>query len=197
MDEAQLKVLEMIEAGQISPQEGEQLLASMRSKDELIDEPKTSPNPPSADTAEIPAGPPTWWRRIWFYLFMAGVLLAAWMGYLTDKILSTGMGLGWLLLVIPLLLLGILIALLVWSASRSRWLHVRVRDKNTNLRISLPLPLRPAAWVLRFARPWVPQLKDTAVDELLLSLSEVEGDDGLLVVEVDEGEEEQVRVYYG
>jgi hypothetical protein len=107
------------------------------------------------------------------------------------------MGLGWLLLVIPLLLLGILIALLVWSASRSRWLHVRVRDKNTNLRISLPLPLRPAAWVLRFARPWVPQLKDTAVDELLLSLSEVEGDDGLLVVEVDEGEEEQVRVYYG
>ncbi len=39
---------------------------------------------------------------------------------------------------------------------------------------SLPLPLRPAAWALRLARPWVPQLKDTAVDELILSLAEAD-----------------------
>jgi hypothetical protein len=35
------------------------------------------------------------------------------------------------------------------------------------------------------------------VDEVILSLQDVDSEEGLLVVEVDEGEGEQVQVYFG
>jgi hypothetical protein len=76
-------------------------------------------------------------------------------------------------------------------------LHVRVRDGEKRINISLPLPLRLAAWGVRLARPWVPQLRDTAVDELILSLAEADSQEGILAVEVNEGADEQVRVYLG
>ena len=61
----------------------------------------------------------------------------------------------------------------------------------------MPLPLRPAAWLVRLARPFVPQFRETAVDELILSLAEMDNEEGLLVVDVDEGEGERVQIYFG
>jgi CHASE2 domain-containing sensor protein len=98
---------------------------------------------------------------------------------------------------VPLLIFGALVAGLTWWSRTARWLHVRVREEEQRINISLPLPLRPAAWALRLARPWVPQLKDTAVDELILSLAEADVEEEILIVEVDEGEGEQVEVRIG
>jgi hypothetical protein len=85
---------------------------------------------------------------------------------------------------------------LAWWSRTARWLHVRIRDEGTRINFSLPLPLSPAAWLVRLARPWVPQLRDTPVDELILSMAEME-DEGILALEVNEGEGEEVQVYFG
>jgi hypothetical protein len=51
---------------------------------------------------------------------------------------------------------------------------------------------------LRIARPFVPQLEKTAVDELLLAMQEELRKGHPFVVDVDEGEDgEQVQVYFG
>ncbi len=195
MDQAELEVLRMVEQGKLTADEGARLLGAMVGEDRGPAQPAPRPEPLKDESP--PAGPPVAWQRLWIYPFVAGITLLASMGYLTDLLLDGGEKLGWLMCTIPLMILGGLVGLLAWWSSRSRWLHVRVRDANTNLRISLPLPLRPAAWLVRFARPWVPQLKDTALDELLLSLDEVKTDEGILVVDVNEGDQERVQVYYG
>ena len=131
------------------------------------------------------------------YPLVGGVALLALMGYFTDQLVDSGEKLGWLACTIPLMVFGGLLAALAWWSSQARWLHLRVRDEGKQIKISLPLPLRPAAWLVRLARPWVPQFQETAVDELILSLDELDNDEGILVVQVDEGEGEQVQVYFG
>ena len=89
---------------------------------------------------------------------------------------------------------GLVVALAWWSQS-ARWVHVRVRNQETRFRFSLPIPLRPIAWLARLARPWVPQMQDYPVDELILGLADMQEEDILAVEVNDEGEE--VQVYLG
>jgi hypothetical protein len=65
--------------------------------------------------------------------------------------------------------------------------------------ISIPLPLRLTAWAFKIARPFVPQLKDTGVDEVIMSLGDTLGQDGQpIYVDVhDEDEGEHVQIYIG
>ena len=92
-----------------------------------------------------------------------------------------------------------LVAGLTWWSRTARWLHVRVREEDDRVDISLPLPLQLAAWALRLARPWVPQLKGTAIDEAILALADLDtGGEEMLVVEVDDTESgEQVEIRIG
>jgi hypothetical protein len=129
---------------------------------------------------------------------LGGLLFLALMGILTGTLVQGGKALGWLACTIPLMLLGTLVAVLAWWSRTARWLHLSVRGKDQHIRISLPLPLRLTAWVLRLARPWIPRLRDTALDEVILSLAEVDTSEGPLSVEVnDEEDGEEVRVYIG
>jgi len=65
--------------------------------------------------------------------------------------------------------------------------------------ISLPLPIKLTAWVIKIARPFVPQLKDTGVDEVITSLADTLDQDGQpLYVNVDDDETgEHVQIYVG
>jgi hypothetical protein len=196
MDDAYLKILQMIESGSISADEGERLL------DALEAEPDTTTIAPAevlpAEPPTPPAGPPRSWQFLWVYPTIGGLLLLAGMGILTANLVQGGQALGWLACTIPLMLLGTLVAVLAWWSRTARWLHLSVRGPENNIRISLPLPLRLTAWVLRFLRPWIPPLRDTAVDEVIFALAEVDISEGPLSVEVDDEEEgEEVRVYIG
>ena len=154
---------------------------------------------PAAETdiPPVPVGPPLWWQQTWLIMLMLSISLFVGMAILTDNLLDGGVRLGWLACTVPLCLLGLLLSGLVWWANRSRWLHLRVLDRERQIRISLPLPLRPAAWLLRLARPWVPALKDTSIDELILSLEEVGGSEGPLTVLVDKEDGEHVGISIG
>lgn len=198
MDEAHLKVLEMIQSGIISAEEGARLLDALGWEAEYSDQPQDG-SPPRINTivehAETPpASPPAWVQRVWIYPLVAGVLLFG-LGTITTTLLAQlGSGSLWLACTLALIGLGALVAILAWWSHTARWLHVRVRDQDTCLNFSLPVPLRLAAWLVRLARPWVPQLRDTPVDELISSMADL-GQDGLMVqADEDNG---KVEVYFG
>jgi len=196
MDDTYLKILQMIENGTLSAAEGEKLLDALDAGPA-----ETTPAAPEvvpAEPALPPAGPPRSWQLIWIYPALGGLLLLGAMGGLTAVLVQGGRALGWLACTIPLMLLGTLVAVLAWWSRTARWLHLSVRGKKDKVRLSFPLPLRLTAWVMRFLRPWVPQLRDTAVDEVILALADVDTSDGPLAVEVnDEEDGEEVRVYIG
>ena len=205
MDEAYFKVLQLIENGSLSAAEGEKLLdaldtgpAETSAASPAAPAPEALPPPePPPDTSPAP-GPPRSWRLIWIYPAAGGIIVLALAGMLTASLVQGGQRLGWLACTIPLMLLATLVAVLAWWSRTARWLHVSVRGKDQNIRLSFPLPLRLSAWVLRLISPWAPRLRETALDEVILSLAEADLGEGVLSVEVnDEEEGEEVRVYIG
>ncbi len=197
MDDAYLKVLQMIQDGSISAEEGARLLDALGQESRPTDQPTDETSPDEGVAAAAPVGPPSWARWAWVYPLAAGLGLLAIAGIFTGMVMRDGRQLGWLVCTLPPMILGALVMALAWWSRSARWLHVRVRDGEKHINISLPLPLRLTAWGVRLARPWVPQLQDTAVDELILSLAETDSQEGILAVEVNEGPDEQVRVYVG
>jgi hypothetical protein len=58
--------------------------------------------------------------------------------------------------------------------------------------------LGPIAWIVRLVRPFVPQLRDMAVDEVILALRDEVREGRPFVVDVGEGQDgERVHVYVG
>jgi hypothetical protein len=197
MDTAYLKILQMIQDGIISAEEGAKLLDALGEGSQPADQSAGETSSDEGKAAPTPLGPPAWARWVWVYPLAAGIGLLAVAGIFTGLVTREGSHLGWLACTLPPMLLGALVMALAWWSRGARWLHVRVRDGEKRINISLPLPLRLAAWGVRVARPWVPQLQETAVDELILSLAEADSQEGILAVEVNEGANEQVRVYLG
>lgn len=201
MDPAQLKILQMLQDGVLSAEEAERLL-------QVLDG-EARPNPTPSLGGDVrstvpiagpsPAGgPPLWWHRIWPYVVALGAILAGLSIFLMVPIAQGLRHPAWLALTVPLLLFGTLLATLAWWSRSAQWLHVRVRGADQSIHISLPLPLRMAGWLLRMARPWVPQLRDTAVDEVILALAREGGEGELLVVDVDDQDSgEKVHVSIG
>jgi len=190
--EERLRILQLIEAGEIDVEEGARRLEALV---DLSGEARAS----SAPTDHVVR--PAWMRGLWQAVFWTGVALLAGGGLLvqavyTDEITSGWLAWGWILLV-----LGVLGVILGWWLKRARWLSLRVRQhKGRNISLALPLPLGPIAWVLRIARPFVPQLENIRIEELILAMREEMRDGGspFLMIDVNEGEDgEQVQVYFG
>jgi hypothetical protein len=97
------------------------------------------------------------------------------------------------------MLLGLLIMLLAWWSRSARWLHLRISEEGRRrIALSFPHPLSLAAWVLRLAQPFVPQLTETGVDDLPIALRDADIDDEALFIDVqDEEDGEHVQVYIG
>jgi len=199
MDESYLAILRMIEHGTISAKEGQMLLDALDAGSELETQLAHDTRRARAAMARESeprfSGPPAWAQGAWVYLLAGGVVLVGLAGMTTALLVGAGSRLGWLACTLPLMILGALVIALAWWSRHARWLHIRVRDQETRFRISLPLPLRPAAWLARLARPWVPHVQDIPIDEMILALAEME-DEEVLAVEVnDQGDE--VQVYFG
>lgn len=189
MDE-RLHVLELIEAGEISVEQGARRLDALAQ----LPEPPESPARPAAPLAR-----PAWVRWLWQPMFWAGVALLASGGLLlvaayTGEATTGRLVWGWVLFAF-----GVLGVLLGWWLQRAHWLCLRVRQHGgPNVTLALPLPLGLIAWGLRIARPFVPQLEETGVDEVILAMREEIRDGHPFVVEVNEREGgEHVQVYFG
>lgn len=179
-----LRILELIEEGEINVEEGARQLEALAGE---------------AETPDTPAPRPRLARWLWQAALWIGIAMIAWGGLLLAKAYAgeatTGRAIwGWLLFT-----LGLMWVALGWWLQRARWFSLRVQQAGgPNISFALPLPLGPVAWGLRIARPFVPQLRETGVDELILAMREELRDGRSFAVEVDEGEDgEQVQVYFG
>ena len=101
---------------------------------------------------------------------------------------------GW-----PLFLFGLAVVLLVWWSRKTTWMHLRITEKKgKGFRISFPLPLTLAAWVLKLVEPFVPQLRNTGVDEVIFALRDSARSGEPISIDVEDDEDgERVQVYIG
>jgi cytochrome bd-type quinol oxidase subunit 1 len=193
MEEERLRILKMVEAGQIDTEQATQLLAALSTAQEPVSGLKAIP------ATEALRGAKTRWSSFWIYPLMAGggvlilgTLVTAWL-YSADLARASCVC-GWF----PMLL-GFLVMLLAWWSRSARWLHLRIREEGKQrIALSFPLPLSLAAWILRLAQPFVPQLAETGIDDLLIALRHGEIDGEALFIEVqDEEDGEHVQLYIG
>jgi len=205
MGNGKLEVLRRLQAGEIDAEAALGLLREM--------EPSESDQSGGADAfgaPEVPAEgeviraapatavrPPKHWANFWLYPLAAAGALLALGGLVLALVVGFGAARGWQVcgwLPFSLGVLGLLFAL--WSRS-AKWLHVRVKAKEgKRIAISFPVPLTLTAWVLRIAQPFVPQLRDTGADEMILAFRDAKRDEPLHV-QVDDEDGEQVEIYIG
>ncbi|MBI3241277.1 MAG: hypothetical protein HYZ49_03180 [Chloroflexi bacterium] len=204
-DNERMQILQMIEDGKISAEEGLRLLNALSAKLQ-----GDTPSPAGA----LPAGegrgggrPPQpeelnryrgWWIKI-MWLGVAVTILGSLFLYWVLKVAGVSF---WLALASPPFVLGVAIMALAWASRKAKWLHIRIKtgeksDGPRRLLISLPLPIGLVAWLLRMISPFIPKLRDTGVDELILALNETTSPEAPLFVDVDEGDGERVQVYIG
>ncbi len=178
MSDRRLEILKMVEAGQMSVEEGFRLLTELEQAQERVEIdaeseetvwPSPEPAPvsdmkldevvvadePAGSRSEAPQDSPFDVKRmnrwkVWTWAgFGAAVLLTCLSAlWMVQGWLERPFGWGFWLSWIPFLL-GILGMLMTFNA---RWLHVRIRQKKgekpQNINISLPLPLGFAAFIL-------------------------------------------------
>ena len=215
-------ILKMISDGKITPEEGAQLLAALRG--EL---PPSGEMPPAqiaqADSASatsqtetaqaepaytpeqdvIDPAPPVnvnlpdtrhWWQvPFWIgaALLLAGALMMAGMS-------QSG---AWCLLLVcavPILLIGLLLIVAAWLARNGPWVHVRIKHSRHGGDMNFSVPLDLGVMAVRVAEPFVPQMRNTGVDDVIVSLKDNVQKDQPLIIDVNDDEDgEQVQVIVG
>lgn len=217
-----LQILEMIEQGVITANEGVRLLEALGASSTLeqgieqVEEPvepsgqssaPTETTAPRSETQEVAKTTSmqedlTRWRRWWLLPFWSGViitLLGA--GLMAWAIQNSGLGWWFTCAWLPFAL-GLALMVLSWGSRSARWLHVRIRQKPgkrpQSFVLSFPLPIHLTAWFLRTFGPYLPHLQRTGLDEVLLGLKQSTFMREPFFVEVDEGEGgERIEVYIG
>ena len=211
-DEAERKILDMVEQGDISAEDGLRLMNAMARSQPFT--PKSSFEEGTFheqdiltrfdedDTGDASVSKEELARikqikRWWILPFGVGLLFtilgAVWMyaGY-TAKGFGVGFWLSW----IPFLL-GVLLVAVSYQSSHSIWLHVRIRqrpgEKPERIAISLPIPISITRWFLKSFGDRIPGLREQPIDfsEVLENISPEEP----FYVHVDEdGEEVEVII---
>ena len=211
-DNERLKILEMIQQGTITAQEGLKLIEALGETEDNLDQEyllakaklEGGPDPEVGD--EFDPQPAVedlerWkkWRivAIWIGvgLTVLGGALMYWAWF------AKGISLGFILAWIPFLI-GVGVLVLGWNSRTGPWLHLRIQqkpgEKPRRIFISLPLPIRFFAWILRTFGNLIPGLNATGVDEIILALGESSRAETPLFINVNEGDQgEQVKIYIG
>ncbi len=213
VDKAKRKVLDMVEQGQISPDEGLRLINAMKQDDEksppvesviqseiaFIPDPDGGTEPPQMPEEEMARMKrlKRWWILPFGIGLMVTILGAIWMymGYT-----SAGFGFGFWLAWVPFLL-GIFIVAVSFQTTRSVWLHVRVKQKPGNtperLSISLPLPMNLAKWFFSAFGSRIPGLRDQPIGDISSILENLSPEEPFYVHVNDDDDGEEVEIFIG
>jgi exonuclease VII small subunit len=137
------------------------------------------------------------WRDWWLVILASSlgvIALAGWLGTI---------GGWWWICAGPGLLAGFALMVLALASRNSPWLHLRVdtgqQSWPRHIALSFPLPIRLASWGLKTWGPRIPNLSDTAVDELILALEGNLSKDTPLYIDVQEDPStgERVQIFLG
>lgn len=210
--EERTQILEMIEAGTITPEEGLKLLQAIETSGEGIaldagggeNLSGYDDQAPSAEAAPPPPDPEDLrkWKRWWMIPLWIGVGITVLSGFLMFSAWSAN-GLGfWFACTWFPFLLGVGVLALAWGSRTSPWLHLRVHQKAgqkpERIALSFPLPIRATAWGLRAFGRFIPHIDATGLDEIILAMRDTTDEDTPLIINVDEGEDgERVQIFIG
>jgi len=212
VDKAERTIMDMVEQGQISAEEGLRLINAMDGQKKAQDvneadslvpfepievqEDESEPTQPTISPEERHRLDQL--KRWWILPFGVGLIItilgAVWMfnGYSNN-----GFGWGFWLAWIPFLL-GIFILSVSFQTSRSVWLHVRIKQKPgetpQRIAISLPLPMGLIRWFLRTFGHRISGLKDQPIDEYADIVDNLSVDEPFYVHVDEDGEEVEVFI---
>jgi hypothetical protein len=210
-NQAERKILDMIEKGQLTAEEGLRLINAMDGDAKTSEQEKNlEPEAISVTPEDIVESPSMQiseeemermkkLKRWWVLPFGIGLLIttlgAIWMvtGYLRN-----GFGFGFWIAWLPFLL-GVAIIAISFQSAHSVWLHVRIKqkagEKPERINISLPLPVSFARWFFSAFGDRIPGLKDQPVEEFSEILKNLSPEDPFYVhVAEDDGEEVEVFI---
>jgi hypothetical protein len=204
MNDERMQILKRIEAGELSAKEAVRQINALGQAPPVQagPEPETVRPEPEPDVTKAASAPPIevpkGLTQFWQYPLYAGVATVVLGAILLYAVYGASASVWLSLCGWPLFALGVLVTATAWWLRTARWVHVRVTGKE-RVAISLPLPIKLTAWVIKIVRPFVPQLKDTGVDEVITSLGDTLDKDGQpLYVNVDDDETgEHVQIYIG
>ena len=198
MNQDRMQILKRVEAGGISAEEAvRQLNALGQAPSDAVEPDTFRPEPERAASApplDVPKDLAEFWRYL-LYVGVGQVVLGAILLYVVYGARASG---WWAVLGWPLFVFGVLVTAVAWWLRTARWLHVRVTGRE-RVAISFPFPLKLAAWAVKIARPFVPRLQETGVDEIIMGLDDTLKQSGPpLYVDVSDDERgEHVQVYIG
>jgi hypothetical protein len=200
VNEERMQILNMIEKGQISAEEGVRLLETLADTEASTGETASS----RADTGAAPGAAPDFGDpdRFWVYPAAVGGGIAFIGAAIYLAIYSRAGMTFWLTCGIIPFLLGLTVVMLAWWSREARWFHLRITNMRTDRRefaMSLPLPLSLAAWGVGIARHFSPRFRETGVDEMIQALRDglEEGGQPLVVDVTNDEEGERIQVYLG
>ena len=211
VDEAERKILGMVENGDITAEEGLRLMNAMGSRahpaQPIDEDPLEAVTFVPVDDVLEPSGPRMseeeqhrmkHLKRWWVLPFGIGLLImvlgAIWMytGY-TNSGFGWGFWLSWL----PFLL-GIFIVAVSFQTSRSVWLHIRIKQKPGEspgrISISLPLPISLTKWFMGAFGNRIPGLRDQPLENYAEILENISPEEPFYIHVNDDGEEVEVFI---
>lgn len=212
-DNERKQILEMIDRGVISAEDGSRLLKALETTPEdveSVEEPMhfigtdgaTEGEAERVVDAEVLEDEIKRWKRWWtipLWIGMAVVVLAA-VG-MASLVQAGHMNFWFYCLFVPLFI-GVLLMVMAWQSRTGHWLHVRVDQRKgqgpKRIAFSMPLPLKLTGWFFRNFGHYIPNLKEKGVevDTILESLNEGLSPESPLYVKVDEdGDGDKVEVY--
>lgn len=205
-EQARLHILELIEQGEISAEEGLKRLESLGEAEADRGERQQAAFvvPGGEDETYAPSLREDIhrWRWLWMAPLWAGVgvivISALWMN---AALQSNGFGFWFACAWLPLIL-GVMLVVLAWQSRSAPWLHLRIDQAPgewpQRIAFSLPLPMGVTRWALGRYGDRIPGLENTSTAEILAALQESASPETPLYIEAeDEQEGQTVRIYIG
>lgn len=192
MEEEHRQILKMVAEAKITVEEAARLLEAVEPQE--IEEQGQASAP-----AATPVAPGSNWAHFWIYPLMAGGIVLILGAMIVSLVYTIDAARGWLVCGWLPMILGTIVILLAGWSRQARWIHLRITEQGKRkMALSFPLPLSLTAWVLRIAQPFVPRLKETGVDDLIIAVRDHVTQDVPLFMEVqDDPDGERVELYIG
>jgi len=204
-EKERMRILEHIECGEVSVDEGLRLLHRLSDENEIHETLEAghddATNNKHEDTSKPPANIKKW-HYWWIFPFWVGVGITILGGlFIYQSMQSNRLDL-WFFCAIILTLLGIFSTLLSWESRSAPWLYLRIRQKPgqkpKHFALSFPLPVKPTVWFLRIFGSRIPSLNRTSIDEVILAVANTTDAKNPIYIQVDEGQDgEKVEIYIG
>jgi len=194
-----MQVLERIEQGEISPEEGARLLSEMVDQSEeasshgqTASEDEATPTPPLQEEIER-------WRRWWRIPLWVGFGVTILSGTFLFRALEAGV--FWFACALIPFFLGVGFIALSWRSRTARWLHLRIRQRSgerpTFIALSMPLPLGLVANVFRWLLLFMPQTSVLYADDVLHAFDQVVPRGESIYINVTGEDNETVQIFFG